>query len=363
MARLPAVKLHLGLTDTMIGVCLFVFGVFGLLGLSFSNKLITKLSSRNCLIYSSIIGLAGLLVVGFAPTYSFILLGAGILGIGVSVLDVAMNTQGLLYEHKARKPTMNLFHAFYSFGAVLASIVGSICAALMIGVETNFIILGVPFILLCLFLQRYLLPDYEGKKEEPYDNKSSATKTAIPLMVFICGVAATLDYATEGSVGEWGALYLTGEKKADQSLGALVYGIFSIVTFTARLFGDWCRKTLGENNLMIGGTIVGFLAMLVVLSSSSPLVVLVAYGVMGFGLAPIVPTLFSLAGRNGKVAAARATSVVAFMAYSGLLFVPPSIGWLASHFSLHNALYTVLVLLTVMFALIVWLRKMPVDPE
>ena len=41
--------------------------------------------------------------------------------------------------------------------------------------------------------------------------------------------------------------------------------------------------------------------------------------------------------KNGKIPAAAATSTVAFMAYGGLLVVPPSIGWMAQHTNLHEA--------------------------
>ena len=79
---------------------------------------------------------------------------------------------------------------------------------------------------------------------------------------------------------------------------------------------------------------------------------------MRLGPAPIVPTLFTQAGKNGKIPAAAATSTVAFMAYGGLLVVPPSIGWMAQHTNLHEALFIVLGLIALMFSLALLLRKL-----
>lgn len=247
------------------------------------------------------------------------------MGIGISMLDVAMNTQGVLYEFHSRSQSMNLFHAFYSLGAVLASLIGSVCATARLTAGLNFVIASAPFLLLSLALNRYLLPERRTEAEE----KTSKVCHRIPLFILVCAVMALLAYAAEGSVGEWGALYLTTVKEASVGIGALVYGIFSCVTFAARLVGDPLRKEFGEIPVIIFGSVISFVGMVGVLSFSSVWLVLISYAIMGLGLAPVVPTLFSMAGKNGKIPAAAATSTVAFMAYGGLLIVPPSIGWLS----------------------------------
>ncbi len=275
------------------------------------------------------------------------------MGIGISMLDVAMNTQGVLYEHYSKSQSMNLFHAFYSLGAVLASLIGSVCATVGLTAGLNFFLASVPFVLLSLLLNKYLLPERRVDEE-----KTAKTRHKIPLVVLVCAVMALLAYAAEGSVGEWGALYLTTVKEASLGVGALVYGIFSGVTFVARLVGDPLRKEFGEIPVIIFGSVISFIGMVGVLSFSSVALVLVSYSVMGLGLAPIVPTLFSMAGKNGKIPAAAATSTVAFMAYGGLLVVPPSIGWMAQHTNLHEALFIVLGLIALMFSLALLLRKL-----
>ena len=275
------------------------------------------------------------------------------MGIGISMLDVAMNTQGVLYEHYSKSQSMNLFHAFYSLGAVLASLIGLVCATVGLTPGLNFFWASVPFVLLSLLLNKYLLPERRVDEE-----KTAKTRHKIPLVVLVCAVMALLAYAAEGSVGEWGALYLTTVKEASLGVGALVYGIFSGVTFVARLVGDPLRKEFGEIPVIIFGSVISFIGMVGVLSFSSVALVLVSYSVMGLGLAPIVPTLFSMAGKNGKIPAAAATSTVAFMAYGGLLVVPPSIGWMAQHTNLHEALFIVLGLIALMFSLALLLRKL-----
>ena len=353
MARLPAVKAAAELSDSLIGLCLFCTGAFGLVGLGGSPALIRKVGSRMVLCVTAVIAAAGLCLIGFRTALPIVLLGFGAMGIGISMLDVAMNTQGVLYEHYSKSQSMNLFHAFYSLGAVLASLIGSVCATVGLTAGLNFFLASVPFVLLSLLLNKYLLPERRVDEE-----KTAKTRHKIPLVVLVCAVMALLAYAAEGSVGEWGALYLTTVKEASLGVGALVYGIFSGVTFVARLVGDPLRKEFGEIPVIIFGSVISFIGMVGVLSFSSVALVLVSYSVMGLGLAPIVPTLFSMAGKNGKIPAAAATSTVAFMAYGGLLVVPPSIGWMAQHTNLHEALFIVLGLIALMFSLALLLRKL-----
>ena len=353
MARLPAVKAAAELSDSLIGLCLFCTGAFGLVGLGGSPALIRKVGSRMVLCVTAVIAAAGLCLIGFSTALQIVLLGFGAMGIGISMLDVAMNTQGVLYEHYSKSQSMNLFHAFYSLGAVLASLIGSVCATVGLTAGLNFFWASVPFVLLSLLLNKYLLPERRVDEE-----KTAKTRHKIPLVVLVCAVMALLAYAAEGSVGEWGALYLTTVKEASLGVGALVYGIFSGVTFVARLVGDPLRKEFGEIPVIIFGSVISFIGMVGVLSFSSVALVLVSYSVMGLGLAPIVPTLFSMVGKNGKIPAAAATSTVAFMAYGGLLVVPPSIGWMAQHTNLHEALFIVLGLIALMFSLALLLRKL-----
>ena len=354
MARLPAVKAAADLSDSLIGLCLFCMGIFGLIGLTASPFLIKKIGSRLILCITAVIAAAGLCLIGFSNDMKLVLVGFAAMGIGISMLDVAMNTQGVLYEFYSKTQSLNLFHAFYSLGAVLASLIGAACATLGMSAGINFVAAAVPCVVISLILNKYLLPEKHPDSEEKSENK----RYRIPLAILVCAVMALLAYAAEGSVGEWGALYMTTVKEASVGIAALVYGIFSAVTFVARLVGDPLRREFGELPVIIFGSVISFLGMVGVLSFNSVILVLISYSVMGLGLAPIVPTLFSMAGKSTQMPASAATSTVAFMAYGGLLIVPPSIGWMAQQTSLHQALFIVLGLIALMFSLALILKKL-----
>ena len=59
---------------------------------------------------------------------------------------------------------------------------------------------------------------------------------------------------------------------------------------------------------------------------------------VGFALAPVVPTALSLAGRNAPGRSATAVSLVTTIGYSAFVLGPPAVGLLASATSLRTAL-------------------------
>ena len=160
----------------------------------------------------------------------------------------------------------------------------------------------------------------------------------------MCGVLAMLAYASEGSVAEWGSLLLFTVKGAGEHTAALVFASFSTTTVFCRLFGDRLRSMAGDFSLMLGGSLLALGGMLLVLSSDVVALCLLGYALMGAGLSPLVPILFSRAGSHPGVSAGKASAIVSILSYSGLLFFPPLLGFTAHEKGLENALMIIPVL-------------------
>ena len=80
---------------------------------------------------------------------------------------------------------------------------------------------------------------------------------------------------------------------------------------------------------MLCGSLLAVAGMATVLFVDSAILALFGYACMGFGIAPIVPILFSRAGSCPGVSASAASAVVSVLAYSSLLLFPPLIGVIA----------------------------------
>lgn len=348
-SRMPALKNMTGATEGELGIILLCFGLSALIGLAFAPRLIAKISAKTTLLASSLACMVFVVLVSFSSSVWFFGIAMALLGICMGLCDVTMNVQGVEVERAYKKSSMNILHAGYNIGAAAAACAGSIFAATNFGVWVNFVLPVAVMAGMLWWAEPRLVT---GNLEKPERSESSPLvsvepKKRLPFLVWVCGLLCVCCYVSEGSVGEWGSLYLHQEKAAPESIAALVFAGFSICSLLCRLVADRLRNYFGDFLVSTVGATIALAGMLTVLSSSSWSICLIGYAMMGLGQAPIVPIAFSRAGAIKGVSTARATSLVSLLAYAGLLFAPPAFGLSAEHFGLHTALCAVPVLLTI----------------
>lgn len=359
-SRMPALKNMTGATEGELGIILLCFGLSALIGLAFAPRLIAKISAKTTLLASSLACMVFVVLVSFSSSVWFFGIAMALLGICMGLCDVTMNVQGVEVERAYKKSSMNILHAGYNIGAAAAACAGSIFAATNFGVWVNFVLPVAVMAGMLWWAEPRLVT---GNLEKPERSESSPLvsvepKKRLPFLVWVCGLLCVCCYVSEGSVGEWGSLYLHQEKAAPESIAALVFAGFSICSLMCRLVADRLRNNFGDFLVSTAGATLALAGMLTVLSSSSWSICLIGYAMMGLGQAPIVPIAFSRAGAIKGVSTARATSLVSLLAYAGLLFAPPAFGLSAEHFGLHTALCAVPVLLTITVLLAFLLRRL-----
>lgn len=348
-SRMPALKNMTGATEGELGIILLCFGLSALIGLAFAPRLIAKISAKTTLLASSLACMVFVVLVSFSSSVWFFGIAMALLGICMGLCDVTMNVQGVEVERAYKKSSMNILHAGYNIGAAAAACAGSIFAATNFDVWVNFVLPVAIMAGMLWWAEPRLVTENLEKPERSESSPlvSVEPKKRLPFLVWVCGLLCVCCYVSEGSVGEWGSLYLHQEKAAPESIAALVFAGFSICSLLCRLVADRLRNNFGDFLVSTAGATLALAGMLTVLSSSSWSICLIGYAMMGLGQAPIVPIAFSRAGAIKGVSTARATSLVSFLAYAGLLFAPPAFGLSAEHFGLHTALCAVPVLLTI----------------
>lgn len=337
-SRLPALKIALQADDSQIGFTLLALGVATLGGLFGCNFLIRRYNARLITAFAAAFLAFAMTIAGYANSYwqftFFCLLG----GIGVGLCDVGMNALGIHLEQSSKILCLAFLHACSSIGGAAGAISGSICAEFNIGPFWNFtIVLGV-WLALCPLAFRHL-PQAQARFPD-----SPLPTGAISLFVVLCGVLSLLCHIVEGSTGEWGSLLLTTVKGASQEEAALVFGCFTGAMVLCRLFADRLRSHCSDFQLTFFGSLIGACGMALALLASKPLICLCGYAIMGLGVAPITPILFSRAGASPNISPGSASAAVSLFAYSGLLFFPPFIGMLANRVGLLQALWLIVAI-------------------
>jgi MFS family permease len=93
----------------------------------------------------------------------------------------------------------------------------------------------------------------------------------------------------------------------------------------------------------LGGAIAAA-GLALALADGHTAVALIGFAAMGIGLAPIIPLIFSAAGRTPEMEAGPALAVTTTIGYSGFLLGPPLIGFVAQAYGLRPALGIIVVM-------------------
>lgn len=341
-SRIPALKEQTGAEEAQIGLILLCLGGSSLLTLLSSAWFVKRFGSKNVLRYASLVCLTAITLFGLAPNpwvLGFFCLFAGF---GTGLVDVAMNTQGVQIEKKYTVSCMAFMHASYSFGGVVGSVSGAVFAGLGLSPFVNAAAVLGFYALFRFWAVPHLLQETEAVSQTDGQKQAAVSGSFIPFFVLFCGVMAMVAYACEGSVAEWGSLFMHTVKHASEQTAALVFACFSATTVFCRLFGDRMREYCGDFVLCFGGAVISAAGLSLALFADSAYLALAGFALMGAGLSPIVPILFSRAGQYPGINPGKACAVVSVLSYSGLLFHPPLLGFLAHSKGLKNALLVVL---------------------
>jgi MFS family permease len=362
LARLPAVKEHLGLSDARLGVALLAAPVGLVVVAAFADRLIDRLGSARPTAAGAVA--ISLLPIAFGLAGSMAALMAVLLVYGMSggLTDVAINSQAVRVERGYRRPIINSFHACFSFGGLLGALLGGLFAWAGIGAAPTFAAAGVPMAVVAVLARRRLLrgPEASDPAAVPVTDRdpagegagqeAAASRHAVALRIAALGLLALCSLLGEGAAGSWSAVYLRDNLGTSAAFAALGYAAFSVTMAVGRLTGDRLAARFGPGRLVSGCGVVAGLGLAAALISRSPALGLVGFALFGAGLSSTFPQLLSTAGNIRTSRSGTGIARVAGAGYLGLLVGPVLIGSFAGLLGLRLALGIPVILMGFMAA-------------
>jgi MFS family permease len=344
-ARIPDVKQQLGLGEGIFSIALLCAAVGALLAQPTAGVIIGRVGSRTLTAIMALSFCAAVILPGFATSLPLLMLALFFFGATNGALDVAMNAQAALVEHRYRRSIMNSFHAFWSLGGLLGAALGGLAAASDLTISTHFIIAAAVGAVAMFVATRGLIPDGPAPA-------SHAPAFALPSRALLpMGIVALCALICEGAIGDWGAIYLREGLGSPAAVAAFGYSIFALMMAGGRFTGDWLTTRFGSGHIVrVGGGLV-VIGIGLVLITATPAVAIVGYGFVGAGVSCIFPLILSAAARTPGVTPGVGIAAMATAGYTGFLVGPPLIGGLAELITLRGA-FGVLALFGV---LIMWL--------
>jgi MFS family permease len=177
-------------------------------------------------------------------------------------------------------------------------------------------------------------------------SKASAFVWPERRLIGLC-VIALLAMLVEGAMTDWSAVYLTDIVGVTPASAAAGYAIYASAMLTGRLCGDSAIRALGRARVIMSGAGLAAAGILLAIVTTSPIVAIGGFCLVGLGQSNMIPAVFSASGAMGS-SAALGISMAATIGYGGFLLGPPAIGAIATYGGLRLAfMLLVLALLAV----------------
>ena len=142
--------------------------------------------------------------------------------------------------------------------------------------------------------------------------------------MIVLGAIAFADMLCEGAAAEWSAVYLRDNKHTTLAFAGLGFTVYSLAMVSVRLSGNRLLRWQRPEHLLPVLAGVATFGLVLGLVSNETAVLLAGFGCLGFGLALVVPTVFSAAGRVSGVNPGTAIAVVSAFGWTGFVCGPPT---------------------------------------
>jgi MFS family permease len=298
--------------------------------------LIARLGSRAMTRIGGVLLAVSLPVVAFAPGLPTIFAALLLYGVAGGLLDVAMNAQGVVVQERYGRSIMSGLHGVWSIGGLTGAATAGLAARADMGAPAHLLIVGAALGVVGALAGVWLAPMPPSTTGKVFARPDRGM--LLLGAVIFCGLFA------EAAAADWSAVYLRTVTDAPPDVAAWGYAAFSLAMAGARLTGDRLVERFGSARLVRAAALTGATGLALGLLVPVTAVVIVAFAVLGLGMATVVPLTFSAAGRTPGRDPGTAVAAVATVGYGGWMLAPPVIGFIAQGTSLTVALALVAVM-------------------
>ena len=346
--KIPEFAARLELSEKSLGVMILIFGLGSIVMMPIAGSQIARFGSSIVSKVTAVLLTPTLLLLSLVGSIWSGAVALFLFGGLIGAMDVAMNANAVATEKGMRRAIMSSCHAFWSLGGLLGASTGGFLIE-RIGVLPHGLFVTIVAAVMVTAAWRMVLHDAPHPEERAAGTGRGLPSSPLP---WLLGIMALFCMIPEGSILDWGALYMRNELSASLTLSGFAFAAFSFTMAAMRFAGDLIRDRFGAVNTLRVCGVIAMLGMLTIGFATSSTMAIAGFALAGIGISNIVPILFSAAGNLPGMAAGVSLSVVTTMGYSGILVAPSAIGFIAEHTGLGSifAGLSVLILVTLLLS-------------
>ncbi len=335
-SHIPSVQRVHALDAGALSIVLLAAALGCVATLCFAGGVVARHGTRYAARAAALAMLGALATVLLVPGYPLLLACAGVLGAGLALFDVCINSEGAEIERIRGRAVMSQLHGLWSVGAMAGALAASALLAARVDARVQLALLAICLGVLAGYATRGM------RDAAPAGLPRSALRWPTRALWWIGGLVF-VGLTAEGAMHDWTVLYLAQERALPHAQAALGYAVFTLAMAASRFAGDALRVRWGEARLLAAGAVLAGAAMALVLAAPAPWLAFVGLAAVGAGVAPMAPILFNAAARASADEPASGIAAVTAIGYGGLMLGPPLVGTIAQAGSLTLALAVVVV--------------------
>ncbi len=346
--RIPTISDHLHLSTGQLGAALFLPAVGSLSMMPFTGRLIHRLGGKLATQIFLALWTLSLALPAFATSLPTLCIALFFYGAVSGMSDIAMNAQGVELEQRMGRSIISSLHGLWSVGGFIGAAIGWLAVRADVDVRWQFCVMAVVLTVAGQAACRLLVtpPPAASGAAEP-EPPTFALPSGIVLVIALVAFCAVF---AEIAGSDWAAVYMRRVLDADNATAALGYTVFALAMSVSRLTGDRLIRRVGPVRAVRISATAGTAGAVLIVVAVNPILTMVGFGLMGVGIAVVVPLAFAAAGKIGSMSpggTGHAIAGVATIAYGSGLAAPGAIGGIASFSSLRVSFALVAVLVAI----------------
>jgi predicted MFS family arabinose efflux permease len=341
-ARLPWLADHVGVSAGGLGVALLMPGLGALAAMPLSGRLTHRYDLRSLTRVLILLWCAALILPALPTSLPVLCAALAVYGAVAGVADVAMNAQAVVIEQGYGRSVMSAFHGCWSVGGLAGSAAAVLAARHQMDARVHFAATAVVLGLVAAIASTRLLPHRPEPEVDAPPAFALPTRAVLPIgLIGLCAVFA------EGASLDWSAVYVRDVLGNSAGTAAATVAVFSISMAVARFAGDRVVRRMGPVVTVQLVAVCAAVGALAVVLGRHVVPVMAGFGLLGAGIAVVVPLVFAAAGRLDEHPG-RNLAGVAGIAYGSGLIAPGVIGGIAHVSSLTTSFMVVTALVALM---------------
>ena len=352
--RIPTIKDQL-LTDYVgIGYIMLSFAIGSILAMIFANSLLLKTSTKAVLTFTLIAEGCLWLPVPFIEEIWLFIIFSFIFGMSYGAFEIACNVYASNLELREKKSMMSGFHAFWSLGVLI----GSLITSLLLEWNYSFIFNILLYVIILLPISLYFVSCLEIQSNQKTETTSKKNIFFIwPIIIVLLALISMANALTEGSVDAWGALYMRDFINVDGfkiGLATLSFNIFMVI---GRLSGDWIRDKIGVLIFIISLFLTTIVSLFILLNFNNVYSSIIGFSLLGIGASSIVPIAYSLAGKIKGIDSGVGITIISIAVYGTFVGAPASLGYIANNYGINFIFVPMIIVFVILLIPIGLFRK------